>query len=203
MNFIKIENKEKNLYSIVNNINNEYIINYLGNQKFIVSTTSEKIIFQVDSLESLDKSSSDTILIQKFIYDLGVQIFYLKDKHLGIKYFSLSDIVIINNNNFLFINPNKLFTLLDNKDVKLSDVKPFEYGIIKSDTIDTTSLFLSPELKNHKSDYIYYTCAFYSFAQILLYVFDLELDKLYYTSIYFFLKRCLENDPKLRYFIYL
>ena len=202
MNFIKIENEKKKIYTIKNNDSNGYLVNFLSENNLILTLTNDSITFQVDSLESFENNKLDTLLLEKFIYDLGYQILYLKDENLGISYFSLSDLVIINRDIFLFINPNKLFTLLNKKDVDIPEIRSYQYGVIKPDSIDKHSLFLPPELKEQKSKYIYYTCAFYSLAKILLHIFNLDLEKLYYTNVYFFCKRCLEDKPELRYFIY-
>lgn len=201
MDFIKIKDKDKKLYTIDNNENNEYLLHFLSNNNLIISTTKDVITFQVDSIKSLKKNNFlDTLHLLKFIYDLGSQILYLKDKNLGITYFSLSDLLMINDNTFVFINPNKLFPLLHNKD------KGEGYGLRESvgdegDNLD--KLFMAPELKKSLSESIYYTCGFYSFAKILLYIFDLNIDKLFYTRVYFFLKRCLESIPEDRVFLYL
>ena len=202
MEFLKIKDKEKKIYTIENNNNNKYLVHFLSKNNFIISITNEVINFQVDSLETLENKHLNETLIKKFIYDLGSQILYLKEEKLGIKYFDLDDFLVINTNCFLFINPNKLFTLLNKKDINFSSEKSYKYGIIDPLSINVNSPFLPPELKNLKSDYIYYTCSFYSFAKILLHVFHLDLDKLYYTSVYFFSQRCMENIPENRNFLW-
>ena len=202
MDFIKIENEKEKLCTIKNTDFNGYLVNFLTENNLILTLTNDSITFQVDSLESFENKKLDTFLLEKFIYDLGYQILYLKDENLGISYFSLDDLVIINRDIFLFINPNKLFTLLNKKDIDIPKINSYQYGVIEPDSINKHSLFLPPELKEQKSKYIYYTCAFYSFAQILLHIFDFDLEKLYYTNVYFFCKRCLEDKPELRYFLY-
>ena len=115
----------------------------------------------------------------------------------------MDDLVLINGNIFLFINPNKLFPLLNKKDIELSNIKSYEYGIVEPASIDKNSLFLSPELKNQESKYIYYTCAFYSLAKILLHIFDLDLSKLYYTNISFFVKDVWKLNQNFVIFVYM
>ena len=142
MNFIKIENEKDKIYTIKNTDFNGYLVNFLTENNLILTLTNDSITFQVDSLESFENKKLDTLLLEKFIYDLGYQILYLKDENFGIKYFSLDDFVIINNDTFLFINPNKLFALLNKKDIELSNIKSYEYGIIEPASIDKNSLFL-------------------------------------------------------------
>lgn len=202
MEFLKIKDKEKKIYSIQNEPYNKYLVNFLSENNFIISLTTQVVNFQVDSLETLENQFLSDTLLQKFIYDLGFQILYLKEEKLGISYFDIKDILVINKNCFLFINPNKLFTLLNKKDINFVSTQSYEYGIIDSKSININSLFLAPELKNLNSTYIYFTCSFYSFVKLLLYVFDLDLQKLYHTSIYFFSQRCLLDNPEERIFLY-
>jgi len=202
MEFINIENKDEKLYTINNNINNKYIINFLSRNNLLTSVTNDKITFGADSLIPLNKIK-EGITWTKFIYDLGSQILYLKDERIAIKYFSIKDIVIINSDIFLFINPNKFFALLNKKDIHINkSIKSYEYGIIDLALINKDSQFLPPELKE-KISYIYYTSSFYSLAKLIIFVFDIELESLEYTEIYFFLTRCLEIIPENRIFLYI
>tara|TARA_Y100000389_G_scaffold143617_1_gene141893 strand:- start:837 stop:1448 length:612 start_codon:yes stop_codon:yes gene_type:complete len=203
MEFISLKNKEKKIYSISNNVNNKYIINFLARNKILISVTNEFITFGVDSIELLQNNLHDN-LIKKFIYDMGSQILYLKEEKIGVKYFSIEDIVVINSNIFLFINPNKLFELLNKKHINLDkrSVNSYTYGIIDPSLIKTENQFICPELKEKKM-YIFYTSSFYSLAKLVLHVFNMELDSLYYTSLYYFLTRCLEPVPENRIFLYI
>lgn len=201
MEFINLKNEEKKIYSIENNINNKYIINFLARNNILISVTNNFITFGVDTIVPLHNKLRDEVN-KKFIYDIGSQILYLKEEKLGIKYFSMKDIVIINSNIFLFVNPNKLFALLNKKDIKLEKpIKSYTYGVIEPSLIKTDESFIPPELRT-KNSYIYYTSSFFSLAKIILFVFDMELESLYYTSIYYFLNRCLEKVPEDRIFLY-
>lgn len=210
MDFIKIQNEDDKIYTIENNINNKYIINFLARNNLLISVTNNKITFGADSFISLDTVNVKEIMWDKFIHDIGSQILYLKDEKIAIKYFSITDIVIINSDIFLFINPNKLFTLLNKKDINIEvivrTIKSYEYGFIDLALINKENRFLPPELKDKnlkKNPYVYYTSSFYSFAKLILFIFDLELESLDYTNIYFFLTRCLEDIPENRIFLYL
>jgi hypothetical protein len=198
MEFITLTNKEKNIYTINNISSGKYIINFLARNDILFEVTNDFITIEVDKLGPLtDKERTDEF-IHKFIYDIGSQILYLKEEKLAIKYFSLEDIIVINSNIFLFINPNKLFALLNKKHIKIDkSVKSYEYGIIDASLIQTDSPFLSPELKEKKS-YLYYTSSFYSLAKLILVIFDLKYADLSYTSLYFFLNRCLQDLPENR-----
>jgi len=197
MNFINIKNKEKKLYSI--NYNN-YLEWFLADKNLLVSVSSDIITFRADSLVSMAKHVKTKFLtddlLSKFVYDLGSQILYLKDNNIGIFYFDLNDIIIINSSDFLFINPNKLFKKGNTNSIQ-SEI--WEKNI--SEKLD----FMPPELKNKNINIslLQYSTAYYSLAKLILYVFDLVLDDIYFTSIYFFLHRCLEVDPKKRELLYL
>jgi len=204
MEFITLKNKEQKLYTISNNLNNKYIIQFLTLYGLINSTTNDVITFEVDSIEVIKEN---TILLDKFdtkfIYDIGCQLLLLKDNKLGVKYISPSDIVIINSNIFLFINPNMLFELLNKKHIKSNKlVNSYEYGIIEKDSVNMKSDFLAPEF-TMDYEYIYYTSSFYSFGKLFQSIFNLKVEDVEATSVYYFLLRCMEKKPENRIFLYI
>lgn len=203
MEFISLLDKQKNLYTITNNISNKYIITFLSENKLLVSVTNDLITFGADTLKDLSNNLDiNYIDTKKIIYDVGCQILLLKEEKMGIKYFDIKDIVVINSNIYLFINQNKLYNLLDKKHINLDkQIKSYEYGVIDYSLIKSNSLFIPPEFK--KKSYIYYTSSFYSFAKLILHIFDLTLEDITYTSLYYFLTRCLEPIPENRIFLYL
>ena len=119
MEFIK--EKTKKIYTIETNDTNDYLKIFLQEKGLLVS--GDIISFGIDSISSLADAKLNDNYITKFIYDLGYQILYLKNNNLGIKYFDINDIIVINSNIFVFINPNKIFKLVDRKDEKL-----YRYG---------------------------------------------------------------------------
>ena len=202
MEFIHLKNKEKKIYSIKNTLDSEYIINFLARNNSLVSVTNEDIVFGVDTIEPLSNKLDDKF-IKKFTNDIGSQILYLKENKLAIKYFNIEDIIIINSDIFLFINPSKLFALLNKKHIKLDmSIKSYTYGIIDPSLIKTNQHFIPPEIKE-KNSYIYYTSSYFSLAKLILSLFDMELESIYYTNLYYFLTRCLEIIPKNRIFLYI
>ena len=183
---------------------NEYLKIILFKYDLVISISSTEIIFQADSVESLDNYVKNNFLndkyIDKFIYDLGSQIMTLKKENLGILYFSLKDIVIINSNHFLFINPNKLFSINGGN---LQNI------LLTVNTYSTKDkVFVPPELHENsdlsKTKWIRgQVGSYYSLAKMVLFIFNLTLENLYYTKLYFFLTRCLEPIPDERVFLYL
>ena len=182
----------------------EYLKQILLKSNLVISITSTEITFQADSIELLDTYIKNNYLkdkyIDKFIHDLGSQIMILKKENLGILYFSLKDIVIINSNNFLFINPNKLFSIHNgDSQAAISTVNTYS---------SMDKVFVPPEL--HKNSDLSKTSwvrgdvgSYYSLAKVILYIFNLTLENLYYTKLYFFLTRCLEPIPNKRVFLYI
>ena len=139
MEFITLKNEGKN--TIKNTPNSKYIVDFLSRNNLLISVTNELITFGADSIISLDKLGRENgtkkiledKLNKKFIYDIGSQILELKEENLGITYFSLEDIVVINSSIFLFINPKKLFDLLSREKIKTErPVKSYTYGVIDS-----------------------------------------------------------------------
>ena len=193
MNNIK---KNGNEYSIPYN---EYIVSFLSQYNIIKSIDKNNINIGAVSIVGLEEYKSDNQLINKFIYDIGCQILLLKEMNIGIKYFSISDIVVINSDIFLFNNDDKLYKLLEKID---RDVPSYTYGTFEIDTYKSKTDFIPIELKN-KSKYVYYTGSFYSFAKLLLYFFDIDVEDIHYTSLYFFCKRCLEENPEDRVFLFI
>jgi hypothetical protein len=204
-----ITTREKNIYTLPNNLNNKYIITFLS-QYNLVSSTSDSDDFititanSIETLENFEKSKNQTdkdIFINKFIYDIGCQILLLKENRIGIKHFNLSDIIVLNSNIFLFINPNMLYNLLDKKAIDES-LPEYTHGIFTLDSIDSKSLFLPPEF-SEKNKYYYYTTSYYSFAKLLLHYFNIEISDIEHTSLYFFCKRCLVENPIDRVFLFI
>ena len=187
--------KNGNDYSIPYN---EYIVSFLSQYNIIKSIDKNNINIGDVSIIGLEEYKSDNQLINKFIYDIGCQILLLKDMNIGIKYFSLSDIVVINSDIFLFNNHDKLYKLLEKID---RDVPNYTYGTFEIDISKSKTDFIPIELKN-KSKYVYYTGSFYSFAKLLLHFFNIDIEDIHYTSLYFFCKRCLEENPEDRVFLY-
>jgi len=169
---------------------NEYINNFLNQLNINTFIDNNKIIFKAESVVGLHHI--DLAKIEKFIYDLMEQIILLKGVNKGILFFSLSDILVLNGKNFVFVNENKIYDLLDDRInlFKLSNYKNLQ--------------FISPEIENIKRfpAKIYFTCSYYSLALLILYVFKIKLENLYFSSPYYFLIRCLHKIPQERYLIY-
>jgi hypothetical protein len=198
--------KDNGNYTISNTFNNKYIITFLAQYNIIKSIDNDFITISANNVETLEnfkkkyKKDIDKY-INKFIYDIGCQILLLEQYKFAIKYFSLSDILVINENIFLFISDNMLFELLEKVDINST---PYTYGVIQHDSIDVKAPFIPYELTlDKKEKYFYYTTGYYSFAKLLLYYFDIELKDINDTVLYFFCKRCLYDNPIDRIFLFI
>lgn len=197
---------DNNTYLIPNNSNNKYIITFLSEYNIIKSIDNNYITINVNNITPLTninkiKKYNDDKYINKMIYDIGAQILLLKEYNLGIKYFNLSDIVIINDEIFLFINNDSLYQLLESIDI---DSTSFTYGKINIDNIDTSFPYLPHELtSNKKETYYYYTTSYYSFTKLLLDFFNIELKDINDTTLYHFCNRCLAINPLDRIFLFI
>jgi len=176
----------------------EYIVTFLSQYNIIKNIDKNAVNIGSVKVERLEDFKPDDQLINKFIYDIGCQILLLKDMNIGIKYFSLSDIVVINSDIFIFNNSNKLYKLLEKID---RDAPSYTYGTFQLDFSEKDTDFIPIELKN-KSKYIYFTGAYYSFVKLLLYFFDINIEDIHYTNLYFFCKRCLVENPEDRIFLF-
>ncbi len=202
MNNINFEN---GLYKIANNLKNNYLVTFLSQYNIIKSIEPDFITINTDNIqplnsdENINKYSKD-LYVNKFINDIGCQILLLKQYNLAIKYLSLDDIIVINDDIFVFINNDMLFDLLETIDI---DASPYTYGKIDFHNVDFKSLFLPNEINSDKQKYYYYTTSFYSFAKLLLHFFDIKLKDIADTSLYFFCERCLIENPVDRVFMYI
>lgn len=126
-------------------------------------------------------------------------ILYLEEQKYSLLTISISDIVVIDKLHFIYMNSNNIVPIVSDH---ISITTPVE----KSD-------FLSPELKQLKSipSNIYFTSCYYSLATLVFYALfkvnyttdTMELKKIYYSKLYFFLIRCLNLDPMKRKLIFI
>ncbi len=159
--------------------------------------------------------SYDVIL--HFIGNIGNQLTFLKNEGFSIPFFSLEDIIVIDDIVFAFVNNEKVFTIgsVGNNNNKIT----IDYPII----YDTATSFIPPNIGfNVHGDLtdltelplsIHFSSAFYSLAQLVMFIFfkkrinteeefDKESKPFIYTSIYWCLKRCLNKDENKRILLY-
>jgi hypothetical protein len=166
------------------------------------------ICFECDTIQTLneyienngDNRKLNYQKIVKIIYDVGILIKFLEEDKMGIFCFSLDDFIVINNNFFLFVNQFKLSNIYKNN---LTLTIP----INKSENfIDFNMNFSHLPIKE------YFTISYYSFGLMIFNLLTGErnskennflLNQIYSTPLYYFILRCLNSNPKERYYIYI
>ena len=166
------------------------------------------IHFECDSFQSLkefiDNSTTKRLNYDKtikMIYDIGFIIKSLEQKEKAILSFSLDDITVIDENVFFFINTGKILPILNNE-------------ITLKMPIDIKKSFLTPDVDwKHLPIKTHFTTGIYSFALLVIYattkinyqkkINDDFFNPIYQTKLYYFLLRCLNDNPEERQFLYI
>ena len=157
----------------------------------------------VMSLKDLLKKYKNKLsyeMCMELLYNIGNQIQTLERFHLGIPYVDLEDVVVVDENKFLFLNDQKL---LDIKKGQLEIAEPLK-----------KSSYFSPELSKISKipTTISYKSSFYSLARLTGFCFTGEkvgieddhkeiFKNIYTTKLYWALLRMLENNPNNRFYL--
>lgn len=198
---IEIKNIGNQEYSITSD---PYLFSFFSLYKIKTKREKSDIIFKCNSIETLsefiknneDKKISYDSLI-KLIYDVGFTIKSLEQTEKAILCFSLDDIIVIDKHIFFFVNTSKILPIVK------------EYVTLKV-PIDIKDSFLTPDtnwkglpIKTH------YKTGIYSFALLAIYAFTNSLyspevlDPISNTKLYYFILRCLNDNPAERLFLYI
>ena len=182
--------------------------------------TNIQIQFDADSIETLPSLLKTKkkklsyrhceLLFKNFLS----QIKSLEKDGLGIVNLDLNDFIIINKEGtrydscIIFINVDK-FHKLENNHFNLK--KPSQISKLIG------SKFVSPEVKNIKDipAKIHKKTIFYSIAKLITFCindehkldekadYELSLESIYESKLYYGLMRCIENNPHERYYLYI
>jgi len=166
-------------------------------------------------------------VILHFIGNIGNQLTFLKNQGFSIPFFSLEDIIVIDEIVFAFVNNDKVFKIENDGVSGRRNIITIDYPII----YDAHTSFIPPNIGFHDSSNsssnsqrardldmklpikVHFSAAFYSLAQICIYVFlrkkikdqedyEKEASPFIYTSLYWCLKRCLDKDENRRILLY-
>lgn len=146
--------------------------------------------------ETLDYNSCMSLL-----YDIGNQIQSLEMFNVGIPFLKLSDIMVVDSKHFFIVNTKRILPV-SNKTITINT--PYK-----------RTSFFSPEMQNITGipSTVNWKSAYYSLASMIVYCLTHEhilgnklpngeiLDKLYETKLYWALMRCLEPEPRDRYYL--
>lgn len=202
--YLTIKKLKNNNYSVKFNIDSENnkILWEKVLCKFIKKQPKKtgKITINAIKMEKLSSVLKNNKLqyhiVLKLINNISTQIFLLKKLGYGITNFDIDDIIIIDDENFLFINPKKI--------VKEKSKKLYIDKIIQKNK------FISPEINNLESipNKIHYKTSIYSLALICIYCLTKKnikknpvslIDYIYGTKLYWCIERCLEQKPSNRF----
>jgi hypothetical protein len=209
------------IYKIPFNIKNkEFIDKEILNEENIESVIIiDDINYEITTFENFIKYNQydmfqiDNDVILKIIYDIGFIIKLLERENKSIFSISINDIIVVNNNTFLFINKSKILNI--NK-------KYINYynSLTNEEILKLPLSILKITENNELSIKVYYTNVYYSFGILLLdllywhkrenYITNsncyiiLKLFKKYkYCGIYYFIKRCIDEDINKRTLLFL
>ena len=198
-----IENKNNSLFKMVFSNRNEILIRSLIKTGLIkgatVSDDYKSIQFRAISVKKINKKLSipeATTLIS----DLAIQLNYLITiEGYSIIGYMLDNIIVINDNRYIFIGCNMITEIDENNKILISC--PF----------NNTDLYMTPELLQIKElpTYIHYKTAYYSLGCLAQHALHMRDDKsgclmggIKYTKLYWLLSRCLDEDIEKRSILY-
>ena len=178
----------------------------LTNKDTDESTNSKIYTIRAEKMEMLDdvikrKKTLDYTDCLTLLYDIGNQIQSLEMFNVGIPFLKLSDILVVDSKHFFIINTTRILPI-SNKTITINT--PYK-----------RTAFFSPEMQNLTGipSTVNWKSAYYSLASLVVYCLTHEhilgskispgeiLDKLYATKLYWALLRCLESEPRDRYYL--
>jgi hypothetical protein len=163
------------------------------------STTivSDSIITLQDYLTQHKSISYD--LVEQMILHLGNQMILMSDNHLGLLFFKLDSILLLDNAYFLIADLTTMVPMNSKEQLTLNYPLKMEGGLLSPELVDVSTL---PVIVSITSSY--YSLGLLCVACLGM---DLANDKLnsniMNSKMYFFLQRCLQSDPNKRYFLYI
>jgi len=172
--------------------------------------TQESISFTAESVKPLStflkKGKLTNQETTKMIHDLSKQIAYLETKMQQTFYgYNLDDILVINEDIF-FIASTKNLTRIEAKNNSIYFYKPIIKPYFSNPELN--ELTKLPAKIDYRSSY-YSLGALILFCSTNIYIFselketDIILSPIYYTKLYWFLKRCFHEDCKQRILLFI
>ena len=202
----------RNLFN--NNNNNNFELYYFfSNIKNTITYNNNSCYIKFDATRVLNladyllKNENFTYEIgEKMLLSLGNLLISLYENNLCIPFFNIEDILVIDDN-FCFINFNKVIPIIDNK-IKI--MVPYK-----------KSYFFSPEMKCKTSlpYFITYKSGIYSLGKLVMFCLFCSREKnrefendenmlsilnpIYESRLYWCLKRCIEKNIDERFFLFI
>ena len=167
---------------------------------------TKEYTIKAEKMEMLDdlmkrKKTLDYNDCLAMLYDVGNQIQSLEMFNMGIPFLKPSDILVVDSKHYFIINTSRILPVSNHK--------------ITIDTPYKRTQFFTPELQELTGipAQISWKSGYYSLASLVLTCLTGEfllgsklsageiLDKLYATKLYWALMRCLEPEPRDRYYL--
>ncbi len=170
------------------------------------NNNTQSIIFTAETVTPLTKEIAK-MYTKQMIKCLSEQLEYFYNNNLAFYGFDLDDIIVINDAQFLIVNNKYLQTVDEERKITFYSPFPKPY-------------FSSPELTELKclpAQVDYNTC-YYSLGALICYYISADkisykndmkrenldaVESIFYTKLYWFLKRCLNENPKKRILLFL
>ena len=157
---------------------------------------SESIITLRDYLTKYRHMSYDKV--EQLILHLGNQMMLMSDNNLGLLFFNLESILLLDDAYFLIADLTFMVPMNSREQLTLNYPLKME-GLLSPELEHVTTLPLIVSV----------TSSYYSLGLLCMACLGLDLandtmmDTILNTKMYFFLQRCLQSDPNKRYFLYI
>jgi hypothetical protein len=161
---------------------------------------SESIITVKDYLTKHKHMSYD--LVEQMILHLGNQMMLMSDNNLGLLFFNLNSVLLLDDAYFLIADLTNVVPMNSREQLTLNYPLKME-GLLSPELEHVTAL---PVIVSITSSY--YSLGLLCVACLGLglandTIIDTMFDTIIDTKMYFFLQRCLQSDPDKRYFLYI
>lgn len=191
---------QKNNKYYIDNVNQDDIFLMLIDS-FQLDGNDFSTIFSLSSLkEHMNQTIFNNVTTNNLLRSLYQQLDFFRERNYSISFMDVSDIMVINNDKFLFCNADKLLDIKNEK-------------ILITQIYDKTNIFLPPEfITNDTIPFsVDYSSFYYSLGIMVLhclqqkdkklYSFEEILDYYKEYNFYFTISQCLNINPSKRKFI--
>ena len=132
----------------------------------------------------------DYDFLLKMTFDLSIQLKYLLSKKYTFIGYHPDNVFVLDENKFVYISNEHLVPMI---------VTDRIYKMIITYPFNTKDFFFSPEWNHIKTIPSSISCkeTYYSFAKLILYCLEDDIERIKDTKLYSLLKRCLDKQPIL------
>ena len=193
--------QKNGIYYITNDINENKQFNILFDSFELERNDFSSIQTIVSLKDYLVNTHFNNDIISKFLKSLYKQLKFIIKKKYSISFIDISDIMVVDNDKFLFCNFEKLIQINNKKQITITQ------------TYDKRNMFIPREfMKNNIIPMtIPYTSFYYSLGSIIIYCLQYHTDKKIssynllqqhkYNKFFFTITNFLNIEPSKRFFI--